>query len=98
MEGSRPWGSCWVGNNFIISYPELTDKDASNRLSVSCRSLQTQAIAGIKKEVLYSPVALKEKSTRQVVIHFSQSAFLARQSQWLSWEMDCQARSVLGLD
>lgn len=52
VEGSRPWGSCWAGNNFIISYPELTDKDASNRLSVSCRSLQTQAIAGIKKEVL----------------------------------------------
>lgn len=48
------WRDQGLGQGIIslLNYPELTDEDVSDRLSVSCRSWHTQAIARITKEML----------------------------------------------
>lgn len=38
VEGSKPWAHVGQGIISLLNYPELTDEDVSNRLSVSCRS------------------------------------------------------------
>ena len=73
----------------VFAQPEHAGRDTYSKLFVSCKSRHTWAIAGFKKAAVEPCSTETQQTTEPVLMHLNQSPLLARQNQWLSWEMDC---------